>query len=305
MYIVLSARVLNPKLRIVSRAVDDERAQAHPGGRRSRHQPLRHGGHRLAHLILSPTVVDFFETALRRGNEALNIEAIAVSGESPAVGRTLEALALRQATGATVLAIMRDGNPVVNPPGDMALAAGDRLLAMGTRDDSSAWSACWPPALTGRDLLDMREGGARTPALFAEKRPTWPIDEAAGGRMEPAPEGASPWQGTREEARPEDVEEPARQEDRAAGGNGRRGHPQTRCGVHAGGGCPRRRGAGGGLLRQGRRAPAAQQPGPGRTREHPADASGPDRFGLHQHQAQDHGHRQLRRPRLRPRASTS
>jgi len=33
-----------------------------------------------------------------------------------------------------VLAIMRDGNPVVNPPGDMALAAGDRLLALGTRD---------------------------------------------------------------------------------------------------------------------------------------------------------------------------
>jgi K+/H+ antiporter YhaU regulatory subunit KhtT len=63
-----------------------------------------------------------------------NIEAIAVSDESPAVGRTLEALALRQATGATVLAIMRDGNPVVNPPGDMALAAGDRLLAMCTRD---------------------------------------------------------------------------------------------------------------------------------------------------------------------------
>ncbi len=79
-------------------------------------------------------MVDFFETALRRGNEALNIEAIAVSGDSPAVGRTLEALAVRQATGATVLAIMRDGNPVVNPPGDMALAAGDRLLAMGTRD---------------------------------------------------------------------------------------------------------------------------------------------------------------------------
>ena len=29
---------------------------------------------------------------------------------------------------------MRDGNPVVNPPGDMALAAGDSLLALGTRE---------------------------------------------------------------------------------------------------------------------------------------------------------------------------
>jgi voltage-gated potassium channel len=78
--------------------------------------------------------VDFFETALRRGNEALNIEAVAVSPESRAVGSTLETLALRQITGATVLAIIRDGNPIVNPGGDLALAGGDRLLALGTRD---------------------------------------------------------------------------------------------------------------------------------------------------------------------------
>jgi voltage-gated potassium channel len=96
--------------------------------------PYAIGGHRLAHLILSPTVVDFFETALRRGNEALNIEALAVAPESPAVSRTLEALDLRQATGATVLAILRDDSCMVNPSGDMALRAGDRLLALGTRE---------------------------------------------------------------------------------------------------------------------------------------------------------------------------
>ena len=78
--------------------------------------------------------MDFFETALRRGNEALNIEALAVAPESPAVSRTLEALDLRQATGATVLAILRDDNCMVNPAGDMALRAGDRLLALGTRE---------------------------------------------------------------------------------------------------------------------------------------------------------------------------
>ena len=135
MYIVLSARVLNPKLYIVSRAIDESSvAKLMRAGADRAISPYAIGGHRLAHLILSPTVVDFFETALRRGNEALNIEALAVSAESPATGRTLEALAVRQATGATVLAIMRDGNPVVNPPGDMALAAGDRLLALGTRE---------------------------------------------------------------------------------------------------------------------------------------------------------------------------
>jgi voltage-gated potassium channel len=135
MYIVLSARVLNPKLYIVSRAVDESSVpKLTRAGADRAISPYAIGGHRLAHLILSPTVVDFFETALRRGDESLNIEAVAVGAESPAAGRTLEALAVRQATGATVLAIMRDGNAVPNPPGDMALAAGDRLLALGTRE---------------------------------------------------------------------------------------------------------------------------------------------------------------------------
>jgi voltage-gated potassium channel len=135
MYIVLSARVLNPKLYIVSRAIDDSSVpKLTRAGADRAISPYAIGGHRLAHLILSPTVVDFFETALQRGNEALNIEAVAVGAESPAAGRSLEALAVRQATGATVLAIMRDGTPMVNPPGDLTLVAGDRLLALGTRE---------------------------------------------------------------------------------------------------------------------------------------------------------------------------
>jgi voltage-gated potassium channel len=134
MYIVLSARVLNPKLHIVSRAVDESSVpKLTRAGADRAISPYAIGGHRLAHLILSPTVVDFFETALRRGDESLNIEAVGVGSDSPTVGYTLEDLALRQATGATVLAIMRDGNPVVNPPGDMSLARGDRLLVLGTR----------------------------------------------------------------------------------------------------------------------------------------------------------------------------
>ena len=134
-YVVLSARVLNPELYIVARATDEAAVtKVLRAGANRAVSPYAIGGHRLAHLILSPTVVDFFETALRRGNEALNIEAVAVSPESRAVGSTLETLALRQITGATVLAIIRDSNPIVNPGGDFALAGGDRLLALGTRD---------------------------------------------------------------------------------------------------------------------------------------------------------------------------
>jgi voltage-gated potassium channel len=129
---VLSARVLNPGLYIVSRAMDESSVtKLMRAGANRAISPYAIGGHRLAHLILNPAVVDFFETALRRGSEALNIEDIAVPKESRALGQTLEALDIRRATGATVLAVLRDGSPV-GLSGQLALQAADHLLALGT-----------------------------------------------------------------------------------------------------------------------------------------------------------------------------
>lgn len=135
MYIVLSARVLNPALRIVARAADESSVpKLIRAGADRAISPYAIGGHRLAHLILSPAVVDFFETALRRGHEALAIEDVALPPSSGAIGRTLEALSVRQATGASVLAVLRESAPIPNPPPDLTLQAGDRLLALGTGD---------------------------------------------------------------------------------------------------------------------------------------------------------------------------
>ena len=134
-YIVLSARVLNPELYIVSRAAEEAGVtKLTRAGANRAVSPYAIGGHRLAHLMLSPAVVDFFETALRRGNDTLAIEDLAMPADSPCVGQTLDTLNIRRATGATVLAILRDGNPMVSPPGDLALAAADHLLALGTGD---------------------------------------------------------------------------------------------------------------------------------------------------------------------------
>ena len=133
MYIILSARVLNPDLYIVSRAMDEASVtKLSRAGANRAISPYAIGGHRLAHLILKPTVVEFFETALRAGKDALNIEDLAGPADSPVVGRTLDALNIRRVTGVTILAILREGNPLVSPPGDFALSQGDQLLALGT-----------------------------------------------------------------------------------------------------------------------------------------------------------------------------
>jgi K+/H+ antiporter YhaU regulatory subunit KhtT len=85
-------------------------------------------------------VVDFFETALRRGSEALNIEDLAVPADSPAAGQTLEALDIRRATGVTILAVLREGTPSSPRPATSCSGPGTICWPSGPATSSSGWS---------------------------------------------------------------------------------------------------------------------------------------------------------------------
>ena len=133
LYVILSARLLNAKLFIASRAVDDASVpKLIRAGANRAISPYAIGGRRLAHLLLSPRVVDFLETALHKGNKSLSIEDVVVLPRSLADGKQLESLKITATTGASVLAVVREGSPMPNPRGDFVLAAGDHLLMLGT-----------------------------------------------------------------------------------------------------------------------------------------------------------------------------
>lgn len=133
LYIVLSARVLKADLFIVSRAVDDASIpKLIRAGANRAISPYAIGGRRLAHLILSPTVVDFFDTVIKKGEESLNLEGIKVHESAKAIGQTLAELNVRGVTGASVLVVLRGNQVLPNPGPEMVLSAGDELLALGT-----------------------------------------------------------------------------------------------------------------------------------------------------------------------------
>ncbi len=133
LYIVMSARLLAPNLFIVSRAVDSSAVpKLERAGASRAISPYAIGGRRMAHLALSPRMVDFFETALHRGSKAVSISEIQVLAGSKAIGEPLLSLR-RRTSGATILAVLR------SPDGSVALATdetelvdGDHLLALGT-----------------------------------------------------------------------------------------------------------------------------------------------------------------------------
>jgi voltage-gated potassium channel len=138
LYVILSARLLNGDIFIVSRAVDDVSVpKLIRAGADRAISPYAIGGRRLAHVMLSPRVVDFLETALTSGNKTLNIDDVVV-GQGGAAGKTIEGLQIGAKSGATVLAVVRDGEPTANPRGDFLLAGGDHLLVLGTSEQLKA-----------------------------------------------------------------------------------------------------------------------------------------------------------------------
>ncbi len=137
-YVVLSARVLNPDLRIAARASDEQAEEKlRRAGAATVFTPYGFIGHRLAQALLRPHVLSFLDiaSAFREGSALdLDIEQVRVADRSTVAGHTLEESRLRQKHGVIVLAIMRsDGSMEFNPPGAAKIEGGDVLIAMGER----------------------------------------------------------------------------------------------------------------------------------------------------------------------------
>jgi voltage-gated potassium channel len=132
-YVVLSARELNANLVIVARAEDDrsERKLLHAGATRVV-SPYAIGGHRMAHALLRPTVLDVIDLATHSHGLELQIEEVEVTPGSFCDGVTLQASGLRRAAGLIVIAIRKPAEETTfNPTADTPIAAGDRLVLMG------------------------------------------------------------------------------------------------------------------------------------------------------------------------------
>jgi len=132
-YIVLTARSLNPDLKIIARASEeDAEKHLHTAGADSVISPYSFAGHRIAQSFLRPNVLDFLDIATARHERVgLEIEEVFIDPGSPVAGSTIEGSKIRQEMGVIVLAIKRDSGMIFNPAPDDRIEAGDHLIAMG------------------------------------------------------------------------------------------------------------------------------------------------------------------------------
>lgn len=134
LYVVLSARMLNPEVKIIARAVDEKAVEKlERAGATRVVSPFRTGAVKMARFMLNPSIEDFIEIADSRGNE-LELADIQISPESDYVGRKLMETDLRS-RGVMVIGIRREnGDRLMPPPGNAVIEANDCLFVFGNAD---------------------------------------------------------------------------------------------------------------------------------------------------------------------------
>ena len=132
LYIVLTARGLNPRLKIIARASEDD-AEKHllTAGADSVVSPYHFAGQRIAQSFLRPHVVSFLDTATTHLGIDLEIGEIQVQQGSGFSGKTVETSRIRQDRGVIILAIKRQQGMHFNPAPEDRIEPGDYLIAMG------------------------------------------------------------------------------------------------------------------------------------------------------------------------------
>ena len=160
LYIVLSAKTLNLRIRAIARASTEEAVQKlQRGGADVVISPYISGGRRMAAAALRPQVMDFVDGIISGADRELYMEEFLVDpAVCPFVGQTLHKARLRTQTGALVLAIRRVGGSLIGgPTGDTVLMPGDLLICMGTADQLRVLNQILGP-IGSRRLRKPRKG---------------------------------------------------------------------------------------------------------------------------------------------------
>src|SRR5204863_8486792 len=103
---VLSARALNPNLRIVTRAnATESEAKLKRAGADRVVNPLYQGAHRMASFAQQPDVADFLDVVVHDQEVEFQLEEFTIAAGSPLAGVAVGDAHVRRRSGALVLAL--------------------------------------------------------------------------------------------------------------------------------------------------------------------------------------------------------
>ncbi|MGC2660666.1 MAG: NAD-binding protein [Bryobacteraceae bacterium] len=135
LFIILSAKTLNPSLTVVARASEEQNEEKlRRAGADTVFAPYTMAGRRLADALVRPHVVEFIEFTTSLVGPKIMMEQVRVGSRSHFVSRELGAMLSESGIKVIVLAVRHaDGQMIFNPSKDSQLSAGDFLIVLGER----------------------------------------------------------------------------------------------------------------------------------------------------------------------------
>jgi len=133
-FITLTARELNPKLKIVARASHEPSiSKLKRAGANQVILPHIIGGRKMANLITRPALVDFIDTITGQGNPDLHLEELTCKDYPKLIGKTLGELRIRSKTGVVVIGRKKGNNHIeLNLHADTRIDSDNHLYLLGS-----------------------------------------------------------------------------------------------------------------------------------------------------------------------------
>jgi len=134
LFVVLSARALNPGIKIVAQSIEKTTApKLQKAGADETVLTDSIGGMRIASAMLRPAVVSFLDAMLRGTDETLRVEEATIGVNSPLKGRSIVEAKVGEKTGLLIIAVIsgETGKYLFNPSHDYRLQGGDILIVIG------------------------------------------------------------------------------------------------------------------------------------------------------------------------------
>lgn len=136
LFVVVTAKGLNPSLKIVAKAINEESEQKlRQVGANYVVMPNFIGGMRMASEMIRPSVVSFLDNMLRSKDATVRVEEIHIAPGSALLNKTLKNSGVLDVEGVTVVALSDGkGSYEFNPHREKVLGTDDVIIVMGVVD---------------------------------------------------------------------------------------------------------------------------------------------------------------------------
>jgi len=135
LYVVLTARSLNPKLMIISRASSESAEnKLKVAGVNNVIMPEKVGGSHMATLVTYPDLVEFLKRLSLNFDDPISLNEVTCDSIHHSVNnKTLDEIDYQVKTGTTIIGLKTpDGNYILNPSRNTAIIPDSKLFVLGT-----------------------------------------------------------------------------------------------------------------------------------------------------------------------------